>query len=138
MEDWSKDFFTALETGANELERLFTDIGQEVVEVVDTFTKLSEEFAEQVRNTILVEVDRQLNELAGPIFELYFGLEPGFDDELGPVFYHVEPIAHPQPACAGCRHYHGQVYGGHPFVCAMHPYGWEAESCPDWEAGGWH
>lgn len=36
--------------------------------------------------------------------------------------------------CRGCRHYHGQVYGGNLLVCAMHPYGIEEEVCSDWEA----
>ena len=36
-------------------------------------------------------------------------------------------------ACQGCCHYHGQTYGGKLFVCAMHPYGVEDTSCPDWQ-----
>jgi hypothetical protein len=36
-------------------------------------------------------------------------------------------------ACQGCCHYHGQTYGGHFFVCAMHPYGVEDSSCADWQ-----
>ena len=35
--------------------------------------------------------------------------------------------------CQGCCHYHGQTYGGQLLVCAMHPYGVEASSCPDWQ-----
>lgn len=46
-------------------------------------------------------------------------------------------------ACVGCQHYHGRIYpvrwGEQGFesyeqlVCAMHPSGWDGESCPDWE-----
>jgi len=40
-------------------------------------------------------------------------------------------------ACIGCKHYHGKVYrgekGANPFICAMHPDGYEGNSCPDWE-----
>jgi hypothetical protein len=36
--------------------------------------------------------------------------------------------------CRGCCHYHGQTYGGHLLVCAMHPYGVESERCPDWQS----
>lgn len=35
-------------------------------------------------------------------------------------------------ACVGCRHYHGQSYGGTLLVCAMHPDGPESDQCPDW------
>lgn len=35
-------------------------------------------------------------------------------------------------ACLGCENFHGTVYGGNMFVCAMHPYGWQDdEDCPD-------
>lgn len=41
----------------------------------------------------------------------------------------------PMPkACQGCGHYHGQVYGGNLFVCAMHPYGVEDTHCADWQS----
>ncbi|TAF49560.1 MAG: hypothetical protein EAZ61_14255 [Oscillatoriales cyanobacterium] len=46
---------------------------------------------------------------------------------------HVRPTAKRYPACQGCQHYHGYRYGEHILVCAMHPYGWEDEECPDWE-----
>lgn len=36
--------------------------------------------------------------------------------------------------CKGCCHYHGHVYGGNLFVCAMHPYGSTDDHCPDWES----
>lgn len=34
-------------------------------------------------------------------------------------------------ACNGCRHYHGQTYGGNFLVCGMHPSGVEGDECPD-------
>jgi hypothetical protein len=37
-------------------------------------------------------------------------------------------------ACNGCKNYHGAVYNGVPFVCAMHPYGVEDEVCADFES----
>ncbi len=39
----------------------------------------------------------------------------------------------PPRACQGCCHYHGQTYGGQRLICAMHPYGVEAATCPDWQ-----
>lgn len=40
--------------------------------------------------------------------------------------------------CRGCDHYHGIAYGYSKttrsmLVCAFHPYGWDGESCPDWQ-----
>lgn len=36
----------------------------------------------------------------------------------------------PKP-CLGCRYYHGQHYGGHYLICAIHPYGPEEKECRD-------
>ncbi len=49
----------------------------------------------------------------------------------------LQPLADGQTACAGCRHYHGQAYGGTILVCAMYPYGPEEQSCRDWDST-WH
>ena len=87
---------------------------------------------EQVQNTIVTEIDQYFNELAEPLFEVYWELEE-FVGETDQFPYPVEPTAQNQPACIGCRNYHGQVYGGNLLVCGMHPSGWEDEHCPDWE-----
>jgi hypothetical protein len=62
--------------------------------------------------------------------------DPG-DIENDPNWFvplsHVRPTAKQHPACQGCQHYHGYRYGEHLLVCAMHPYGWDDEECPDWE-----
>jgi hypothetical protein len=34
--------------------------------------------------------------------------------------------------CDGCCNYDGEYYGGTQFVCAMHPYGWDGDKCPDY------
>jgi len=44
----------------------------------------------------------------------------------------MSPNTH--PACIGCRNYHGYIYGGNLLVCGFHPYGWDSDSCPDWQA----
>jgi hypothetical protein len=49
-------------------------------------------------------------------------------DGQAPPAQHQAPIA-----CNGCKHYHGAVYNGIPFVCAMHPYGVESDVCSDHE-----
>ena len=128
MEKWQKDFFEILETVADEVDHFFVW----VAEVVDSFFEVTEEISEQVQNTIVTEIDQYFNELAEPLFEVYWELEE-FIGETDQFPYPVEPTAQNQPACIGCRNYHGQVYGGNLLVCAMHPSGWQDEHCPDWE-----
>lgn len=129
MEKWQKDFFEILETVADEVEHFFLGVS----ETVDSFFELTEEITEQVQNTIITELDQYFNELAEPIFEVYWELEEVLGEVDQPFPYPVEPTAQTHPACIGCRNYHGQVYGGNILVCGMHPYGWEDENCPDWE-----
>jgi len=129
MEKWQKDFFEILETVADEIEHFFLG----VTEVVDSFFEITEEITEQVQNTIVTELDQYLNELAEPIFEVYWELEEVIGEVDQPFPYTVEPTRQEHPACIGCSQYHGQVYGGNLLVCGMHPYGWEDENCPDWE-----
>lgn len=43
-------------------------------------------------------------------------------------------------ACVGCEHYHGIAYGYNKatravLICALHPYGWQGDGCPDWSGG---
>lgn len=141
MEDWSKGFFEVMENAVSEVEHFFSDVSDEFVEMLDVLAKMSEEFAEQVQNNLINDIDGYFNEFDGlfnefiePIIEVCREFDPEFDQiDLSLVTY-VEPSPTQQPACRGCRNYHGQVYGGNLLVCAMHPTGVESDSCPDWEA----
>ncbi|MBH8555185.1 hypothetical protein I8751_23105 [Nostocaceae cyanobacterium CENA357] len=130
MEQWQKDLTEIIETVADEVELFFLGMS----EMVDAFFDLTEEITEQVHSTFITEVDQYLQDLAEPIFsEAYWDLEDIMSD-LDPGFpYEVEPTREQNSACIGCNNYHGQVYGGNLLVCAMHPHGWDDESCPDWE-----
>jgi len=129
MEQWQKNLFEILETVADEVEQFFAGVS----ELVETIFELSEEITDQVQNTIDTEIDQYLNELAEPLFEVYWELEEIVGEVDQPFTYTVEPSLEEHSACIGCHHYHGQVYGGNLLVCGMHPYGWEGENCPDWE-----
>lgn len=140
MEDWSKDFFGVMENAVSEVEHFFNEMGEEFVEMLDVLAKMSEEFTEQVQNNLINDIDGYFNEFDGlfnefiePIIEICRDFDPEFDEiDLSMVTY-VDPSPTQQPACRGCRNYHGQVYGGNLLVCAMHPTGVESESCADWE-----
>lgn len=34
-------------------------------------------------------------------------------------------------ACQGCSNYHGEFYQDIQLICAIHPYGWNNDNCPD-------
>lgn len=129
MENWQKDFFELLETVADEVEDFFLG----VTEMVDALFELTEEITDQVQNTIVIEIDQYLNDLAEPLLEVYWELEEIVGEVDQPFPDIVEPTLEENPACIGCHHYHGMAYGGNLLVCGMHPYGWEDENCPDWE-----
>jgi len=128
MEKWQKDFSELVGTVADEVEQFFVG----VTEMVDSLFEISEELAEQLQTTIITELDQYLNDLAEPLFEAYWELDDVTELDQ-PFSYIVEPTPQKNPACIGCRHYHGQVHGGNLLICAMHPYGWEDENCPDWQ-----
>ena len=133
MEEWQKSFFVVVETAVAEVEQFFTDASEEFAEMLDSLAKLSEEFTDQVQNSLMDDLDEYFSELIEPLIEAFRELDPEINEiDLSLVTY-VEPSATQQPACRGCSNYHGHVYGGNLLVCAMHPVGVESDSCPDWE-----
>lgn len=131
MEKWQKDFVEIVETVADEVDKFF----QGVNATVDALFELSEEIAEQINNNIATEIENYLSEITEPFLDDYWELgDIGGEIEQHPLPYIVDPTPQEHPACIGCQHYHGQVYSGNLLVCAMHPYGWDDEHCPDWEA----
>ena len=122
MEYWSKNFFKVMGTAILEVESFFDEMAEEISEVFDEWGKFSEEIAEEISTNVTIE--------------FYPDLTPDTQEEDMDYYFidHIEPTSEEYPACRGCIHYHGQVYGGNLLVCGMHPYGVEDESCPDWES----
>ena len=140
MEDWSKSIVEAIETTVSDMEKFFTDVNEELNEILNELTKISEEITDEVQNKILPELDEYINDIFEPIIDIYFDLDLGLnldidteDEHFDPFVTYIQPTETEHPACRGCQHYHGQVYGGNLLVCGMHPMGAEAETCPDWE-----
>lgn len=116
MEAWQKDFWQLMEAVADGAEQFF----DEMTEVVEG---------------IVIEIDQVMSDAIEPILEAYLGLEVAVGEVAQPIVQTVNPILEEHPACVGCRHFHGQAYGGHLLVCAMHPYGVaEGVDCPDKES----
>ncbi len=142
MEGWQQDWFKALESVADGVEKFFLDVTQDVNEFLQVVAEVSEEWVEQFEESLDTELDQwdeQLDDWIEPMLFTFLGLESAIDDAMQPVNQTVDPILNQHPICMGCRHYHGQNYGGHMLVCAMHPYGIVdgAEDCPDKELHQW-
>ncbi|MBW4618992.1 MAG: hypothetical protein KME17_06500 [Cyanosarcina radialis HA8281-LM2] len=122
MEDWSKDFFQMLNQAVEAVDEFLVELAEAVETAI-----------EQVHTTVMVEIEQYLQELCEPLSELDLE-ELEETAQFDPfIFPREEPTLEKHPACIGCRHYHGQIYGGNLLVCAMHPYGWDDANCPDWE-----
>jgi hypothetical protein len=162
MEEWQKEFFQSVEALASDVENFFSGLAIEVSNAAVQLTQASEEIAEQVQDAIASNhwldwttdllgepalnqrVELFLNEYAlwfEAVIEDAIALYPDLDRDasaLDSEDYWMRPpfsgMVQEPPACAGCRHYHGQVYGGNLLVCGMHPYGWEGAQCPDWQS----
>jgi len=134
MENWSKDFFETLDAMANEAEQFLTEVAKEMNEMIDAFVETSEEIVGQMQDAFATEIEQRLTDFIDPILEAYLGFEIAVEETAQPIIHTVEPLFNDHPACVGCRHYHGQMYGGTMLVCGMHPYGWEGEQCPDWQS----
>lgn len=123
-----------LDTIAKEMEQFFTDVSKDIDAAIDAFIDASEEFAEQMQHAFDSEFEEQISSFVDPILEIVLGWESSVEEAAQPIIHTVDPILNNHAACVGCRHYHGQVYGGNLLVCGMHPYGWEEEKCPDWQS----
>ncbi len=127
MEDWQKDLTEWLGNVSVAVEGFVDEVGQTV-----------ETAAEDFQNDLVREIDQFLDDVFTPLidisieeeFQTYYYYNEDPDMILSPK---IEPTYNVHPACRGCIHYHGRLYGKHLFVCAMHPYGCNTSSCIDWE-----
>jgi hypothetical protein len=83
---------------------------------------------------VSVEVEEALDGYLEPVFDWLDEIEGIISDTSRPFIQTVTPALQDHPVCVGCCNYHGEAYGGNVLVCAMHPYGVEEDSCPDWES----
>ncbi len=134
MDEFYRELIAALDATTRGVEHFFDGFSKDITELMDGVFLASEELADQVQNTLTSEIEPKLTEWLDPLLEAYLGFEVTVEQAIQPVVHTVEPLINNHPACVGCRNYHGQDYGGNLLVCGMHPYGWEGETCPDWES----
>lgn len=134
MDEFSRELIAALDATTREIGHFFDGFSKDITELMDGVFLASEEIADRVQNTLTTEIEPQLIEWLDQLLEAYLGFEDTLEQTIQPIAHTVEPLINNHPACVGCRNYHGQEYGGNLLVCGMHPYGWEGETCPDWES----
>lgn len=130
IDNWTKEFFAFCEAISEDMESFFNDVEQWTEE----FPNSLDEAVQQMEETIDEEIEIFWQEVFEPLILAIDDIEEeegNYSDFA--VTTKVNPDQNTHPACQGCRHYHGYVYGGNLFVCGMHPYGWPDENCPDWE-----
>jgi hypothetical protein len=118
-QDWQKSRVQLEESLGNfavEIEEVLTEELSEFINEVDT---LMDDFVSIIINHDLIDETNHNSSNSDYIIWL--------EEEK------VKPSSQHHPACVGCQHFHGQIYGENLLVCAMHPYGWSDDNCPDWE-----
>ncbi|HHP7230403.1 MAG TPA: hypothetical protein ACFCUY_06045 [Xenococcaceae cyanobacterium] len=136
MEDWWKE----LEKAADTVETFFLDISSAMELWAEEMGKTFDDFTQEVEAVVVTEVDRLIDDLIDIVGESDVEYDSDFWEDID-HFVELEfmdvtiskPSSENHPACIGCRHYHGKTYNGNLLVCAMHPYGCEDSTCPDWE-----
>ena len=160
MDNREKNLWNWLDEVGKNVDDFYQNFDREMTKALDDFSseivKLTEECEEYVNeitnditeeiNQILEETDNFINELVDFMFDYESGRDPDNENRSSldnisdwEQWYVDEPIpktpdAQKYPACVGCSNYHGHSYGGNFLVCGMHPYGWDSDQCPDWEA----
>jgi hypothetical protein len=136
MSDWQKDFTEIWDAVAQLAEDVNVAVLEAVEEIGAAIAMEIESIDADVKEMQeeLLRADWWDELLANPsqLFDLFDDSETGED---WPIYYEPRQSATEtfQPACRGCRNYNGTTFGGNLLVCGFHPYGWDGETCPDWE-----
>lgn len=136
MSDWQKDFteiWEAITQLAEEFNVAILDAVEEFADAVATELELISAEAKEIQEEVFQ---------AGWFDELFTNPEQFFNflndsenNDEWPIYYEPRQAATEtcHPACVGCCNYNGTTFGGNLLVCGFHPYGWDGDSCPDWE-----
>ena len=147
MDDWQQNWWEILEKTASDVEKLIEDVGTAVDLFTEEVGETIEDFVEQLQESLFSEIDRCVEDIFDTVIDASIETEiiiledidyadnlDYFSEEFDFIGIHREkPNLDKNPACIGCKHYHGRVYSGNLLVCGMHPYGWTDDNCPDWE-----
>lgn len=139
MNDWQDEWWKQIEKTAVEMEKIFNEAGEATESLLEEASENLGSFLEQFQVGFAEEVEDFVHNFVDVIITtseeidaaLFDEWENFVDDDFTSVSYHT-PSTQSHPACINCVNYHGQAYNGNLLVCAMHPHGYEGNSCPDW------
>jgi hypothetical protein len=92
------------------------------------------EIAFRELEAVALEVEAAIDICLEPMVDWLAEVDTVLTNASRPFVQVVAPALQEHAACVGCCHYHGETYGDHLLVCAMHPYGAEGQACADWES----
>ena len=149
MDNWENLLSDWLENSTKEFDSFCQQLNQDWQESSLEFKQNLDDFVNEIETIITEELIGFLNELDDLLdfsidsdFTTTIEIENENEHDSTPdysdyIVWFEEPIleanTNRNPACIGCRNYHGRVYSGNLLVCAIHPYGWSDDNCPDWE-----
>lgn len=148
MDNWENNLIHWLNTAQKELDSFYTQMNQDWQKNTEEWEKIFNQLTQEVEETVTTELNELLTEVDSFVIEVvklfvdedylndvddysYFLDEDEFNSWLQDT--KIKPNSEINPACLGCSNYHGQSYNGNLLVCGMHPYGWDGETCPDWQ-----
>ena len=138
MNDWQEQWWKQIEKATADVEEFFDEVGEATELLIDEVCENIGSSLERFQSGIIVEIDGLIQDFVDIVattsdeIDAALSEEWELSDDFTRVSYHT-PSAHNHPACINCANYHGQAYNGNLLVCAMHPSGYEEDSCPDWE-----
>lgn len=151
MDEW-------FEATRQQFEAIGKAIEHQVDETIDAALESSDRLAEQIDQAIaptLEDLDKWETDIAkqveswlpGAPVEAVEDFEHRLDEwtvqtgaavaeALRPIEQTIKPVLNQHQPCIGCRNYHGEAYGDNPdmLVCGIHPFGYDADQCPDWQS----
>ena len=141
MDDWQQEWWKIVEKTATEMEEFLLDLSETAESFAEEVSETVEIFVEQLQEVLVTEVDNFVQDFIDIITEtsdeveanLWEDLEEFVDESDFMGVGSQKPTSESNPACINCANYHGRIYNGNLLVCAMHPYGWDDENCPDWQ-----
>ncbi|WP_036477567.1 hypothetical protein [Myxosarcina sp. GI1] len=138
--NWQQELWKQLEKTATEMEEFFNDASKAAESFAEEIGETVDDFIDRVQDVVANEIDSFVRDFIDLIDETEDNFEvsiwENFDELVEEDFMGVgfqRPTADNNPACINCAHYHGRIYDDNLLVCAMHPYGWQDDNCPDWE-----
>ena len=140
MNNWQEQWWKQVEKTAADMEGFLTEVGEATESLVEEVNDSLIFLMEQLQTGVVEEFDSFVQDFVDVIITTSDTIDAALseewsnftDDEFTSISYHT-PSVDSHPACIDCTNYHGQVYNGNLLVCAMHPNGFEGNSCPDWQ-----